>query len=247
MIVANDATVKGGTYYRMTVKKHLRAQIALETDLPCVPGRFGGANLPMQATFPDRDHFGRIFFNQARMSAGRHPQMAVVMGSCTGGRPYVPAMSDETIIVKGTGHDLPGWPPLVKAATGEVSAEELGGADVHTRLSGVADHLRRRRSHAPSNQAAPSVRRCTRCPHRRRHRLGRTALRPRGHLRRHPADTRKPTTSVKSSRGSSTAHASTSSRRATARRIVCGSPISTVHADWSASSPTTACCSRSRR
>ncbi|MDQ3488283.1 MAG: methylcrotonoyl-CoA carboxylase, partial [Acidobacteriota bacterium] len=140
LIVANDATVKGGTYYPMTVKKHVRAQqVALENRLPCVYlVDSGGAFLPLQAdVFPDREHFGRIFYNQARMSAERIPQIAVVMGSCTAGGAYVPAMSDETIIVKGTGTIFLGGPPLVKAATGEeVTAEELGGADVHTRLSG---------------------------------------------------------------------------------------------------------------
>jgi 3-methylcrotonyl-CoA carboxylase beta subunit len=152
LIVANDATVKGGTYYPMTVKKHVRAQqIALENRLPCVYlVDSGGAFLPLQAeVFPDREHFGRIFFNQARMSAERIPQIAVVMGSCTAGGAYVPAMSDETIIVKGTGTIFLGGPPLVKAATGEeVSAEELGGADVHTRLSGVADYLAEDDEHA---------------------------------------------------------------------------------------------------
>src|SRR5690349_12203070 len=145
MIVANDATVKGGTYYPMTVKKHLRAQaIALENRLPCVYlVDSGGAFLPLQAdVFPDREHFGRIFFNQARMSAMGIPQIAAVMGSCTAGGAYVPAMSDEVVIVKNTGTIFLGGPPLVKAATGEdVTAEELGGADVHTRLSGVADHF----------------------------------------------------------------------------------------------------------
>ncbi len=145
MIVANDATVKGGTYYPTTVKKHVRAQqIALDNRLPCVYlVDSGGAFLPLQAeVFPDREHFGRIFYNQARMSAERIPQVAVVMGSCTAGGAYVPAMSDETIIVKGTGTIFLGGPPLVKAATGEeVTAEELGGADVHTRISGVADYL----------------------------------------------------------------------------------------------------------
>jgi 3-methylcrotonyl-CoA carboxylase beta subunit/propionyl-CoA carboxylase len=152
MVVANDATVKGGTYYPLTVKKHLRAQqIALENRLPCVYlVDSGGAFLPLQAeVFPDREHFGRIFYNQARMSAERIPQIAVVMGSCTAGGAYVPAMSDETIIVKGTGTIFLGGPPLVKAATGEeVSAEELGGADVHTRLSGVADYLAEDDDHA---------------------------------------------------------------------------------------------------
>ncbi len=145
VIVANDATVKGGTYYPLTVKKHLRAQeIALENRLPCVYlVDSGGAFLPLQAdVFPDRDHFGRIFYNQARMSAAGIPQVALVMGSSTAGGAYVPAMSDETVIVKGTGTIFLGGPPLVKAATGEeVSAEDLGGGDVHTAISGVADHL----------------------------------------------------------------------------------------------------------
>ena len=144
VIVANDATVKGGTYYPLTVKKHLRAQeIALENRLPCIYlVDSGGAFLPLQAdVFPDRDHFGRIFYNQARMSAAGIPQIALVMGSSTAGGAYVPAMSDETVIVKGTGTIFLGGPPLVKAATGEdVTAEELGGAEVHTRRSGVADH-----------------------------------------------------------------------------------------------------------
>ncbi len=145
MIVANDATVKGGTYYPLTVKKHLRAQaVAEENRLPCLYlVDSGGAFLPMQdEVFPDADDFGRIFYNQARMSAQGIPQIAAVMGSCTAGGAYVPAMSDETIIVRGTGTIFLGGPPLVKAATGEeVSAEELGGADVHTRRSGVADHF----------------------------------------------------------------------------------------------------------
>ncbi len=145
LVVANDATVKGGTYYPITVKKHVRAQqVAMENRLPCVYlVDSGGAFLPLQAeVFPDREHFGRIFYNQARMSAEGIPQIAVVMGSCTAGGAYVPAMSDETIIVKGTGTIFLGGPPLVKAATGEdVTAEELGGADVHTRLSGVADYM----------------------------------------------------------------------------------------------------------
>src|SRR5688572_19259925 len=151
-IVANDASVKGGTYYPVTVKKHLRAQqVALDNRLPCVYlVDSGGAFLPLQAeVFPDRDHFGRIFFNQAQMSAEGIPQIAVVLGSCTAGGAYVPAMSDETIIVKGTGTIFLGGPPLVKAATGEeVTAEELGGADVHTRLSGVADYLAEDDAHA---------------------------------------------------------------------------------------------------
>ncbi len=152
VIVANDATVKGGTYYPLTVKKHLRAQeIALENGLPCIYlVDSGGANLPHQAeVFPDKDHFGRIFFNQATMSARRIPQIAAVMGSCTAGGAYVPAMSDEAIIVRGQGTIFLGGPPLVKAATGEeVSAEELGGGEVHTRISGVADHLAEDDHHA---------------------------------------------------------------------------------------------------
>jgi 3-methylcrotonyl-CoA carboxylase beta subunit len=152
VIVCNDATVKGGTYYPMTVKKHLRAQdIARENRLPCVYlVDSGGANLPNQTdVFPDRDHFGHIFYNQATMSALGIPQIAVVMGSCTAGGAYVPAMSDESIIVKEQGTIFLGGPPLVKAATGEiVSAEELGGADIHTRVSGVADHLALNDHHA---------------------------------------------------------------------------------------------------
>ncbi|PTX51670.1 3-methylcrotonyl-CoA carboxylase beta subunit [Gemmobacter caeni] len=152
MVVCNDATVKGGTYYPMTVKKHLRAQeIAEECALPCVYlVDSGGANLPNQdEVFPDRDHFGRIFYNQARMSAKGIPQIAVVMGSCTAGGAYVPAMSDVTIIVKEQGTIFLAGPPLVKAATGEVvSAEDLGGGDVHTRLSGVADYLAEDDAHA---------------------------------------------------------------------------------------------------
>jgi acetyl-CoA carboxylase carboxyltransferase component len=152
MIVANDATVKGGTYYPLTVKKHLRAQeIALENRLPCVYlVDSGGAFLPMQAEiFPDRDHFGRIFYNQARLSAAGIPQVAAVMGSCTAGGAYVPAMCDENVIVRGTGTIFLGGPPLVKAATGEdVSAEDLGGGDVHARTSGVSDHLATSDGHA---------------------------------------------------------------------------------------------------
>ncbi len=152
MLVANDSTVKGGTYYPLTVKKHLRAQeIAEQNRLPCLYlVDSGGAFLPLQAdVFPDRDHFGRIFYNQAQMSARGIAQIAVVMGSCTAGGAYVPAMSDETVIVRGTGTIFIGGPPLVKAATGEiVSAEELGGADVHTRESGVADHFAQDDEHA---------------------------------------------------------------------------------------------------
>ena len=152
VVVANDATVKGGTYFPMTVKKHLRAQeVAEHNRLPCVYlVDSGGAFLPLQAeVFPDREHFGRIFYNQARLSAAGIPQIAAVMGSCTAGGAYVPAMSDETVIVKGTGTIFIGGPPLVKAATGqEVSAEELGGADVHARRSGVADYYAHSDEHA---------------------------------------------------------------------------------------------------
>jgi len=152
VVVANDATVKGGSYFPLTVKKHLRAQeVARQNRLPCLYlVDSGGAFLPLQAeVFPDRDHFGRIFFNQARLSALGVPQIAVVMGSCTAGGAYVPAMSDETVIVRGTGTIFIGGPPLVKAATGQdVTAEELGGADVHTRRSGVADHYASDDEHA---------------------------------------------------------------------------------------------------
>ncbi|MEO8747067.1 MAG: carboxyl transferase domain-containing protein [Rhodanobacter sp.] len=154
LIVANDATVKGGTYFPMTVKKHLRAQeVALENHLPCIYlVDSGGAFLPLQdEVFPDKEHFGRIFYNQARMSALNIPQIAVVMGSCTAGGAYVPAMSDETIIVKGNGTIFLGGPPLVKAATGEVvDAQTLGGAEVHTSMSGVADHYAENDAHALS-------------------------------------------------------------------------------------------------
>ena len=166
MVLGNDATVKGGTYYPMTVKKHLRAQeIAEACQLPCVYlVDSGGANLPNQdEVFPDRDHFGRIFFNQARMSAAGIPQIAVVMGSCTAGGAYVPAMSDVTIIVKEQGTIFLAGPPLVRAATGEVvTAEALGGGDVHTRLSGVADYLAEDDAHALA-QAREAVRHLNRC------------------------------------------------------------------------------------
>src|SRR6267378_622551 len=170
VIICNDATVKGGTYFPLTVKKHLRAQeVARENNLPCIYlVDSGGANLPNQdEVFPDREHFGRIFYNQAIMSAAGIPQIAAVMGSCTAGGAYVPAMSDESIIVKGQGTIFLGGPPLVKAATGEVvSAEELGGADVHARTSGVADHYAFNDAHALSlarqvvsnlNRPRPSV------------------------------------------------------------------------------------------
>ncbi len=224
VIVCNDSTIKGGTYYPMTVKKHLRAQeIARENRLPCIYlVDSGGANLPHQTeVFPDREHFGRIFYNQATLSAAGIAQIAVVMGSCTAGGAYVPAMSDETIIVRNQGTIFLGGPPLVKAATGEVvSAEELGGADVHAKKSGVADYLRRERS--PCAGAVP--------PHRRQ-----------SEYRKDPSTSRSPsratrnttsasstascrpisrsnTTCARSSRGWSTAPSSTSSRRSTARR-----------------------------
>ena len=169
VVIANDATVKGGTYYPLTVRKHLRAQeVAQQNHLPCIYlVDSGGAFLPMQAdVFPDRDHFGRIFYNQARMSGEGIPQIAAVMGSCTAGGAYVPAMSDETVIVSGYGTIFLGGPPLVQAATGEiVTAEELGGADVHTRISGVADHFATDDEHAlalvrsiVANLAPPPVR-----------------------------------------------------------------------------------------
>jgi len=168
LIICNDATVKGGTYYPMTVKKHLRAQeVAMQNNLPCIYlVDSGGANLPNQDdVFPDREHFGRIFYNQANMSAQGIAQIAVVMGSCTAGGAYVPAMSDETIIVKNQGTIFLGGPPLVKAAIGEiVSAEDLGGGDVHTRLSGVADHLAQNDAHAlaQARQAIASLNRSKR-------------------------------------------------------------------------------------
>ncbi len=205
LVIANDATVKGGTYFPITVKKHLRAQeIALENRLPCVYlVDSGGAFLPLQdEVFPDRDHFGRIFYNQARMSALGIPQIAVVMGSCTAGGAYVPAMSDETIIVKEQGTIFLGGPPLVKAATGEVvDAETLGGADVHTSISGVADHFAENDAHALAI-ARDIVANLNRGKHLRARdaRAARTALPGRRHLRhraarhahpvRHPRDHR---------------------------------------------------------
>ena len=161
VLVANDATVKGGSYFPLTVKKHLRAQeVAAQNRLPCIYlVDSGGAFLPLQAeVFPDREHFGRIFFNQARLSAAGIPQIAAVMGSCTAGGAYVPAMSDETMIVRGTGTIFIGGPPLVKAATGQdVTAEELGGADVHARRSGRRGPLRpERRARARARRARSS-------------------------------------------------------------------------------------------
>jgi 3-methylcrotonyl-CoA carboxylase beta subunit len=190
VIVCNDATVKGGTYYPMTVKKHLRAQeIAEQNNLPCIYlVDSGGANLPNQDdVFPDRDHFGRIFFNQANLSAKGIPQIAVVMGSCTAGGAYVPAMSDESIIVKEQGTIFLGGPPLVKAATGEVvTAEDLGGGDVHTRLSGVVDHLAQNDLHALS-LARTIVSNLNRTkPVQGAARIGRAEIRAAGTVRRDP-------------------------------------------------------------
>jgi 3-methylcrotonyl-CoA carboxylase beta subunit len=200
MVLANDATVKGGTYHPLTVKKHLRAQeVAAENRLPCVYlVDSGGAFLPMQdEVFPDRDHFGRIFYNQARMSRDGIPQIAAVLGSSTAGGAYVPAMSDQTVIVRNQGTIFLGGPPLVKAATGEVvSAEDLGGGVTHSRVSGVTDHLAENDAHALQivRDIRPS-RSTTSC---------RSSSRP-------------PTTLARSSPGSSTGAGSTSSRASTAR------------------------------
>ena len=225
VIVANDATVKGGTYYPVTVKKHLRAQeVALENNLPCIYlVDSGGAFLPLQAeVFPDRDHFGRIFFNQAQLSARGIPQVALVMGSCTAGGAYVPAMSDETVIVKGTGTIFLGGPPLVQAATGEiVTAEELGGAEVHTtplRASPITTRSTtstrwprsRDRPKPASSGAAATV------GHQRAVRAG--GRDPTGCTGSSRPTRASRTTSARSSRASSTRATSTSSRRATARR-----------------------------
>ncbi len=247
LVISNDATVKGGTYYPMTVKKHLRAQeIALENRLPCIYlVDSGGAFLPKQdEVFPDKEHFGRIFFNQARMSAAKIPQIASVMGSCTAGGAYVPAMSDETVIVRNQGTIFLGGPPLVKAAIGEiVTAEELGGGDVHSKISGVTDHLAENDEHAlqivrdivstlPRSRRRPSGT-WTPPSNPRRTRTSSTARSPR---------TSTPSTmSARSSPGWWTAAASTSSRRTTAP------PWSRVReAAWTprwASWRTTACCS----
>ncbi len=192
VVVANDATVKGGTYFPITVKKHLRAQeIAGENRLPCLYlVDSGGAFLPAQdEVFPDRDHFGRIFYNQARLSAAGVPQVALVMGSCTAGGAYVPAMSDESIIVKGEGTIFLGGPPLVRAATGEiVTAEELGGAEVHSRISGVTDHYALDDHHALgiARRIVGNLNRVKRVGLEVRA-AGRAALPGRGALRRRPA------------------------------------------------------------
>jgi hypothetical protein len=243
MVVANDPTVKGGTYFPMTVKKHLRAQeIAQENGLPCVYlVDSGGAFLPLQAeVFPDRDHFGRIFYNEARMSALAIPQISVVLGSCTAGGAYVPAMSDEAVIVKGRGTIFLGGPPLVKAATGEdVTAEELGGADVHCRISGVADHYalddehaletaREIVSHLTARKEVPGRCASPRTP----------PTTPRRSAASCPGASASPTTCTRSSPGSWTAAVSRSSRPSMARRSSPASPTSwaTRWASW----PTTA-------
>ena len=251
MIVANDATVKGGTYYPITVKKHLRAQeIASQNRLPCIYlVDSGGAFLPRQdEVFPDREHFGRIFYNQAKMSADGIPQIAAVLGSCTAGGAYVPAMSDEAVIVRNQGTIFLGGPPLVKAATGEVvTAEDLGGGDLHSKISGVTDHLAHDDRDALAHRAAHRLdarpahgaavggapRRSTRWP-----------TRP-SSTTSFPSTPGCPTTCTRSSPASSTAASSPSSRPSTAPRWSPASPASTV--TRSGSSPTTACCSPNRR
>jgi 3-methylcrotonyl-CoA carboxylase beta subunit len=250
MIVCNDATVKGGTYYPMTVKKHLRAQeIAEQNRLPCIYlVDSGGANLPNQdEVFPDRDHFGRIFYNQANMSAQGIPQIAVVMGSCTAGGAYVPAMSDESIIVKNQGTIFLGGPPLVKAATGEVvTAEDLGGGDVHTRLSGVVDHLAQNDLHALAlaRSAVANLNAKTATEGAEKAAVREPAF-PREELYGViPTDTRKPFDVREIIARTSTAASSTSSRPASAPRWCAG--LRRSRACPLASSPTTASCSASR-
>ena len=251
MIVANDATVKGGTYYPLTVKKHLRAQeVALQNRLPCVYlVDSGGAFLPLQAeVFPDRDHFGRIFFNQARMSAERIPQIAVVMGSCTAGGAYVPAMSDETIIVKGTGHDLPRRPAAGEGGDRRGSDGRGPGRRRRAHPAVGRRRLLRRRRRA---RAAPGAHHRLDAEHHQappaRHgRAGGASLRSGRAVRhRQPSTCASRSTCARSSRASWTDRASTSSRNATRPRWSAASHVST--ASSSASSPTTACCSRSRR
>ena len=251
VIVANDATIKGGTYYPMTVKKHLRAQdIARQNNLPCVyMVDSGGAFLPMQdEIFPDERHFGRIFYNQAQMSAQGIPQIAIVMGSCTAGGAYVPAMSDESIIVRNQGTIFLGGPPLVKAATGEVvTAEELGGADVHSRQSGVTDHYAQNDAHAIgiARRIVATLKppRAQRAEHARAARAACLRRRKSTAWCRSTAESR--STCATSSRAWSTARSSTNSRSSTARRWSAVSPIS--GAIRSASSPTTASCSAKAR
>ena len=251
VVVANDATVKGGTYFPMTVKKHLRAQeIARDNRLPCLYlVDSGGAFLPAQdEVFPDREHFGRIFYNQAQLSAAGMPQIAIVMGSCTAGGAYVPAMSDESIIVRGQGTIFLGGPPLVRAATGEVvTAEELGGADVHSRISGVTDHYALDDRHALgiARRIVGNLNRGKSGAARGRG-AARAALSGRGDLRRSSRPTRAgPTTCARSSPASSTAANSTSSSGSTARPWSAASRGS--GAIRSASSPITASCFRKAR
>ena len=255
LIVCNDPTVKGGAYFPMTVKKHLRAQeVALQNRLPCVYlVDSGGANLPHQAeVFPDRDHFGRIFYNQAQMSAQGIAQIACVMGLSTAGGAYVPAMSDETVIVRGAGAESQGaiflaGPPLVKAATGEIiSATELGGADTHARRSGVVDHLAADDEHALEIVRSIVARLEPATPHP----VGRAeprppALDPSSIYGVVPSTPAAATTSARSSPASSTVPTSTSSRRCTARPWSPASPASgaTPSPSW----PTTACCSARAR
>jgi 3-methylcrotonyl-CoA carboxylase beta subunit len=250
VIIANDATVKGGTYYPITVKKHLRAQeIARENNLPCLYlVDSGGANLPNQdEVFPDREHFGRIFYNQAQLSAAGIPQIAVVMGSCTAGGAYVPAMSDESVIVRNQGTIFLAGPPLVKAATGEiVSAEDLGGADVHSRVSGVTDHYAQNDAHALgiARRIVGSLNRVKRPT------LALRAPKPPRFDANEiygivPPDTRKPMTSARSSPAWSTTPNSRSSSSSTDRPWSPASPIS--GAIPSASSPITASCFPNRR
>ena len=251
VVVANDATVKGGTYFPMTVKKHLRAQeIAGDNRLPCLYlVDSGGAFLPAQdEVFPDRDHFGRIFYNQARLSAAGIPQIALVMGSCTAGGAYVPAMSDESVIVRGEGTIFLGGPPLVRAATGEiVTAEELGGAEVHSRISGVTDHYALDDHHALgiARRIVGNLNRAQKHPGRGRG-AARAALPGRRDLRDHP-DRHAPALrgARESSPASSTAANSTSSSGSTARPW--SAALRGSGATRSASSPITASCSRKAR
>ena len=243
MIICNDATVKGGTFYPMTVKKQLRAQeIAEQNRLPCIYlVDSGGANLPQQTeVFPDREHFGRAFFNQANMSAQGIPQIAVVMGSCTAGGAYVPAMSDQAIIVREQGTIFLAGPPLVKAAIGEiVSAEDLGGGDVHTRLSGVADHLADDDAHALAlARQAIAATNYTKQSDVRLEPVEDPLYDPDEIMGLIPANSKRHTMSARSSRAWSTVRGSTSSRPVSAPRLCAVSPIYT--ACRSASSPTTA-------
>ena len=251
VIVANDATVKGGTYYPVTVKKHLRAQeIARQNNLPCLYlVDSGGAHLPSQDdVFPDREHFGRIFYNQANLSAAGIPQIAVVMGSCTAGGAYVPAMADESIIVQGQGTIFLGGPPLVKAATGEVvTAEELGGAELHARTSGVVDHLARNDGEALGHRAAHRRQSQPReAAESRYRRAASAALRRAGSLR-HRAE--RYAQELRRARGDRAAGRWQRVRRVQAAlRFNLGLRLRAASgAIRSASSPITACCSRKAR